>query len=87
MGVWTGDSKVHELYTVACGLYACWVVLRTAMILYTWIPQGWRAIFNKIAEWTILVCISVPLLISYVNSSKYNLHSFVHWFIYLTFIY
>jgi len=55
MGVWTGESKVHELYTVACGLYACWVVLRTAMILYTWIPQGWRAIFNKIVEWTILV--------------------------------
>jgi len=67
MGIWTGDSKVHELYTVACGLYACWVVLRTAMILYTWIPQGWRAIFNKIAEWSILVSTSQLHVLSVVN--------------------
>jgi len=59
MAVWTGESKVHELYTVACGLYACWVVLRIAMILYTWIPQGWHAIFSKIVEWSILVCVSL----------------------------
>jgi len=57
MAIGTGESKVHELYTVASGLYACWVVLRIAMILYTWIPQGWHAIFNKIVEWSILVCV------------------------------
>ena len=56
MSVWTGETKVHELYTVACGLYACWVALRMSMILYTWIPQGWHVIFSKVMEWTILVC-------------------------------
>jgi len=55
MSVWTGETKVHELYTVACGLYACWVALRMSMILYTWIPQGWHVILSKVMEWTILV--------------------------------
>ena len=71
MAIWTGESKVHELYTVACGLYACWVVLRTAMILYTWIPQGWHAIFSKIVEWSILVNIvfSVWFCVSCLSQS------------------
>jgi len=85
MGIWTGDSKIHELYTVACGLYACWVVLRTAMILYMWIPQGWRAIFNKIAEWTILVCLAFSLCNGVVwfiikRTAEQSLHKLLHWF-------
>lgn len=55
MSFWTGEMKVHELYTAACGLYTCWVALRIGLVLYTWIPLGWRAIANKLLEWTLLV--------------------------------
>lgn len=59
MSLWTGEIKVHELYTAACGLYTCWVALRIGLVLYTWIPLGWRAITNKLMEWTLLVTKSV----------------------------
>lgn len=55
MSFWTGEMKVHELYTAACGLYTCWVALRIGLVLYTWIPLGWRAITDKVMEWTLLV--------------------------------
>jgi E3 ubiquitin-protein ligase MARCH6 len=67
MGIWTGEAKIHELYTVACGLYACWVALRMAMILYTWIPQGWRVIFDKVVEWTVLVSKSVFIAVMLIG--------------------
>lgn len=59
MSFWTGEMKVHELYTAACGLYTCWVALRIGLVLYTWIPLGWRAITDKVMEWTLLVSKSV----------------------------
>ena len=55
MSFWTGESRVHELYTAACGLYSCWVALRVALVLFMWIPQGWRVIMNKVIEWGLLV--------------------------------
>ncbi|WAR12066.1 MARH6-like protein [Mya arenaria] len=35
MSVWMGDAKVHELYTAACGLYVCWLMLRIGTALKT----------------------------------------------------
>jgi E3 ubiquitin-protein ligase MARCH6 len=57
MALWMGDAKVHELYTAACGLYICWMVLRIGTVLYNWIPQGTSAILNKVKEWVLLVSI------------------------------
>ena len=55
MSIWMGDSRIHELYTAACGLYTCWVTLRAATVIYNWVPQGWAVIFGRVSEWTILV--------------------------------
>ncbi|KAL4235038.1 E3 ubiquitin-protein ligase march6 [Mactra antiquata] len=54
MSLWMGDAKIHELYTAACGLYVCWLMLRVGTVLYNWIPQGTAAILNKLKEWLIL---------------------------------
>lgn len=55
MSVWMGNTKIHELYTSACGLYSCWLTLRAVTILTNWIPQGWRAIMKKLQTWIVLV--------------------------------
>ena len=55
MRLWVKDMRVHELYTAACGLYACWLMLRAVSIAGHWLPQGWRAIWERVHEWTILV--------------------------------
>lgn len=62
MAIWMGDAKVHELYTAACGLYMCWLLLRIATVLYNWIPQGTAVIMKKLKEWAILVSIFCKIL-------------------------
>jgi E3 ubiquitin-protein ligase MARCH6 len=57
MSLWMGEAKIHELYTAACGLYVCWLMLRIGTVLYNWIPQGTAAILNKLKQWLILVSI------------------------------
>lgn len=54
MSLWMGEAKIHELYTAACGLYICWLMLRIGTVLYNWIPQGTAVILNKLKEWLIL---------------------------------
>lgn len=54
MSLWMGSTKVHELYTVACGLYVCWLSLRVFTLLWNWIPKGWAIISAKIKEWMII---------------------------------
>ncbi|XP_076448811.1 E3 ubiquitin-protein ligase MARCHF6-like isoform X2 [Babylonia areolata] len=54
MSLWMGDSRIHELYTAACGLYICWLVLRVSTVLYNWIPQGGAVIAHKLKEWALL---------------------------------
>lgn len=61
MSLWMGEAKIHELYTAACGLYVCWVVLRIGTVLYNWIPQGTSVILNKVKEWVFLVSHSSQL--------------------------
>ncbi|XP_013384428.2 E3 ubiquitin-protein ligase MARCH6 [Lingula anatina] len=61
MSLWMGSVRIHELYTAACGLYVCWVVLRLGAVLYQWIPQGWAAIMTKVKEWTLLALKSLMI--------------------------
>ncbi|CAL8400330.1 unnamed protein product [Arctogadus glacialis] len=73
MSFWTGSSKIHELYTAACGLYVCWLSIRGITVLLAWMPQGRTVIMLKVQEWTfmilktlvvaILVAGAVPLLL------------------------
>uniref|UniRef100_A0A674EFC4 E3 ubiquitin-protein ligase MARCHF6 n=1 Tax=Salmo trutta TaxID=8032 RepID=A0A674EFC4_SALTR len=55
MSFWTGSSKIHELYTAACGLYVCWLSIRGATVLLAWMPQGRTIIMIKVQEWTLMV--------------------------------
>ena len=49
------NNNVHELYTAASGLYVCWLFIRLAILLATWLPRGLRAIASKCFEWVVLV--------------------------------
>lgn len=55
MSFWTGSSKIHELYTAACGLYVCWLSIRGVTVLLAWMPQGRTVIMLKVQEWTLMV--------------------------------
>ncbi|XP_032360103.1 E3 ubiquitin-protein ligase MARCH6 isoform X1 [Etheostoma spectabile] len=54
MSFWTGSSKIHELYTAACGLYVCWLSIRGVTVLLAWMPQGRTVIARKVQEWTLM---------------------------------
>uniref|UniRef100_A0A3P8QZD8 E3 ubiquitin-protein ligase MARCHF6 n=1 Tax=Astatotilapia calliptera TaxID=8154 RepID=A0A3P8QZD8_ASTCA len=54
MSFWTGNSKIHELYTAACGLYVCWLSIRGVTVLLAWMPQGRTVIVHKVQEWTLM---------------------------------
>uniref|UniRef100_A0A8C4NV49 E3 ubiquitin-protein ligase MARCHF6 n=1 Tax=Dicentrarchus labrax TaxID=13489 RepID=A0A8C4NV49_DICLA len=55
MSFWTGSSKIHELYTAACGLYVCWLSIRGVTVLLAWMPQGRTVIMLKVQEWTLMI--------------------------------
>ncbi|KAF7213978.1 E3 ubiquitin-protein ligase MARCHF6 [Nothobranchius furzeri] len=55
MSFWTGSSKIHELYTAACGLYVCWLSVRGITVLLAWMPQGRIVIMRKVQEWTLMI--------------------------------
>uniref|UniRef100_A0A3Q2R1N0 E3 ubiquitin-protein ligase MARCHF6 n=1 Tax=Fundulus heteroclitus TaxID=8078 RepID=A0A3Q2R1N0_FUNHE len=55
MSLWMGSAVVHELYTAASGLYVCWLAIRTATVLLSWMPQGRTVIMVKVHEWTLTI--------------------------------
>lgn len=55
MSFWMGGAMVHELYTAASGLYVCWLSIRAATVLLSWMPQGRSVIMLKVHEWTLMV--------------------------------
>ncbi|XP_056277580.1 E3 ubiquitin-protein ligase MARCHF6-like isoform X3 [Pseudoliparis swirei] len=55
MSFWMGSAVVHELYTAASGLYICWLSIRGATVMLSWMPQGWTIIMVKVHEWTLMV--------------------------------
>uniref|UniRef100_A0A673AZZ6 RING-type E3 ubiquitin transferase n=1 Tax=Sphaeramia orbicularis TaxID=375764 RepID=A0A673AZZ6_9TELE len=61
MSFWMGTATVHELYTAASGLYVCWLSVRTATVLVSWVPQGPTVILSKAYKW-IMTAVAVLLL-------------------------
>ncbi|XP_072297084.1 E3 ubiquitin-protein ligase MARCHF6-like isoform X3 [Eucyclogobius newberryi] len=55
MSFWMGGAVVHELYTAASGLYVCWLSIRAATMLLSWMPQGRNVIMVKVHEWTVMI--------------------------------
>ncbi|KAM6977295.1 E3 ubiquitin-protein ligase MARCHF6-like [Aplochiton taeniatus] len=63
MSFWTGSSKIHELYTAACGLYVCWLSIRGATVMLAWMPQGRTIIMLKVQEWTLMILKTVVVAV------------------------
>ncbi|XP_062376758.1 E3 ubiquitin-protein ligase MARCHF6-like [Sardina pilchardus] len=63
MSFWTGSSKIHELYTAACGLYVCWLSIRGITLLLAWMPQGRRVILQKAHEWSLMIVKTVVVAV------------------------
>uniref|UniRef100_A0A8C3GC73 RING-type E3 ubiquitin transferase n=1 Tax=Cyclopterus lumpus TaxID=8103 RepID=A0A8C3GC73_CYCLU len=55
MSFWMGSAMVHELYTAASGLYICWLSIRGATVMLSWMPQGRTIIMVKVHEWTLMI--------------------------------
>ncbi|XP_044074654.1 E3 ubiquitin-protein ligase MARCHF6-like isoform X3 [Siniperca chuatsi] len=55
MSFWMGSAVVHELYTAASGLYVCWLSIRAATVMLSWMPQGRSVIMIKVQEWTLMI--------------------------------
>uniref|UniRef100_A0A8C4EXZ1 E3 ubiquitin-protein ligase MARCHF6 n=1 Tax=Dicentrarchus labrax TaxID=13489 RepID=A0A8C4EXZ1_DICLA len=55
MSFWMGSAMVHELYTAASGLYVCWLSIRAATVMLSWMPQGRSVILIKVHEWTLTI--------------------------------
>lgn len=53
------ETTSHELYTGACGLYLCWLVLRLSVVLGGWVPQGLELVLSKLKEYVLLVAKAV----------------------------
>ncbi|KAF3858516.1 hypothetical protein F7725_011717, partial [Dissostichus mawsoni] len=66
MSFWMGSAMVHELYTAASGLYICWLSIRAATVVLSWMPQGRTIILIKILK-TLVVAVLlagvIPLLL------------------------
>uniref|UniRef100_A0A914WK26 RING-type E3 ubiquitin transferase n=1 Tax=Plectus sambesii TaxID=2011161 RepID=A0A914WK26_9BILA len=49
----TGHARVHELYTVASGLYVSWLALKLFIMIGEWLPRGWRVVVSGFHQWFI----------------------------------
>uniref|UniRef100_A0A3B4YK53 E3 ubiquitin-protein ligase MARCHF6 n=1 Tax=Seriola lalandi dorsalis TaxID=1841481 RepID=A0A3B4YK53_SERLL len=63
MSFWMGSAMVHELYTAASGLYVCWLSIRAATVLLSWMPQGRTVILIKVQEWTLMILKTVVVAV------------------------
>uniref|UniRef100_A0A3B3C6M4 E3 ubiquitin-protein ligase MARCHF6 n=1 Tax=Oryzias melastigma TaxID=30732 RepID=A0A3B3C6M4_ORYME len=63
MSLWMGSAVVHELYTAASGLYVCWLSIRAATVLLSWMPQGRTVIMLKVHEWTLMIVKTVVVAV------------------------
>uniref|UniRef100_A0A3B4ZXN6 E3 ubiquitin-protein ligase MARCHF6 n=1 Tax=Stegastes partitus TaxID=144197 RepID=A0A3B4ZXN6_9TELE len=52
---YAAGAMVHELYTAASGLYVCWLSIRAATVMLSWMPQGRMVIMLKVHEWTLMI--------------------------------
>jgi len=55
-----GRTNVHELHTIAAGLYMSWLCVRVGTLLSEWLPQGSYAIYRAFHYWA---CILIKCLV------------------------
>uniref|UniRef100_A0A8D3DS28 RING-type E3 ubiquitin transferase n=1 Tax=Scophthalmus maximus TaxID=52904 RepID=A0A8D3DS28_SCOMX len=51
------------LYTAASGLYVCWLSIRAATVMLSWMPQGRTVIMLKVQEWTLMILKTVVVAV------------------------
>jgi len=59
----TGHQQTHELYTMACGLYLCWLTLRLSFLFAEYIPWGWSTFVASSKFWAVMIfkCVLVAI--------------------------
>lgn len=50
---------MHELYTVAMGLYVSWLALKFGVMIAEWLPRGWHVVVDGFRLWLGTVCFFV----------------------------
>uniref|UniRef100_A0A915KD79 RING-type E3 ubiquitin transferase n=1 Tax=Romanomermis culicivorax TaxID=13658 RepID=A0A915KD79_ROMCU len=60
----TGHKQVHELYTLACGLYECWLLVRLAFLCSEYLPWGLWAVVESVKSWAVVICKCVMVAVS-----------------------
>lgn len=62
----SGHTNVHELYTVAAGLYSCWILLKLFFLVIEYAPQGTFFLFSAFRNMALTVAklfaVSIPVL-------------------------
>uniref|UniRef100_A0A1I8EJ00 RING-type E3 ubiquitin transferase n=1 Tax=Wuchereria bancrofti TaxID=6293 RepID=A0A1I8EJ00_WUCBA len=63
----SGHTNIHDLYTVAAGLYGCWILLKLFFLVLEYAPQGTFFLFSAFRNMALtavkLCAVSVPILI------------------------
>ncbi|KAM3720699.1 E3 ubiquitin-protein ligase [Dirofilaria immitis] len=63
----SGHTNIHDLYTVAAGLYGCWILLKLFFLILEYAPQGTfflLSAFRNMALTVVKLCaVSIPILI------------------------
>ncbi|XP_053739411.1 E3 ubiquitin-protein ligase MARCHF6-like isoform X1 [Synchiropus splendidus] len=63
MSFWMGSTEVHELYTAVSGLYICWLSIRVASVLLSWMQQDPTVILHKVHEWAFMIVKTVVVAV------------------------
>lgn len=67
LNLWHGGVKIHEIYTCAWGLYACWLTIRLVTVVVSWIPQGRSAFVTKLKVWGLMVKSMSIIIVCLIN--------------------
>uniref|UniRef100_A0A183CVB2 RING-type E3 ubiquitin transferase n=1 Tax=Gongylonema pulchrum TaxID=637853 RepID=A0A183CVB2_9BILA len=62
----SGHTNVHELYTVAAGLYSCWILLKLFFLVMEYAPKGTAFLLSAFHNMALtiakLLAVSIPVL-------------------------
>lgn len=67
LALWVTDGPAHELYTAACGLYACWLLVRLCVLSASWLPLGWAGVATRLQQWAATVLRATVALVVLVG--------------------
>ncbi|XP_033117228.1 E3 ubiquitin-protein ligase MARCH6-like [Anneissia japonica] len=63
MSMYADNITIHELYTAACGIYTCWLACRFVSLVFSWVPEGFGAIFDRLKRYALLAMKSLVVAV------------------------